>query len=131
MPFLMIDNGGDEWDGGVQWSGEWRITCARGDAALNVALEYPDTTTTVTDGTPLEMPHSFFGSTSGGPTAVSAALRGFLTTAIRDGRPIRPLVTYNTWFPYGARIDEPTLLDEINRTASLGMELFVVDAGWY
>jgi alpha-galactosidase len=131
MPFVMIDNGSDEWFGGVQWSGMWRITCTRIDSAIHVALEYPDTTTTVTSDHPLEMPHSFVGSVSGGPTAVSGALRGFLTTGVRLGRPIFPLVTYNTWYPYGTRIDEPTMLDEIERTASLGVELFVLDAGWY
>ncbi len=131
VPFVMIDNGADEWFGGVQWSGMWRITCARGDSALQVTLEYPDITTTVADGRPLEVPHSFFGASSGGPMSVSAALRGFLMTGIRQGRPVRPLVTYNTWYPYGTQIDERTMLDEIERTASLGMELFVLDAGWY
>src|SRR5207244_6114910 len=63
--------------------------------------------------------------------AVSGALRGCLTTCVRLGRAITPLVTYNTWFQYGARSDEATLFDEIDRTASLGVELFVVDAGWY
>jgi hypothetical protein len=131
MPFVMIDNGVDEWFGGVQWSGMWRITCTRDASTIQVTLEYPDVTTTVTDGRPLEMPHSFVGSVSGGPAAVSGALRGFLTTGVRLGRPLFPLVTYNTWFPYGARIDEPTMLDEIARTAALGVELFVLDAGWY
>ena len=132
MPFVMIDNGRDEWFGGAQWSGMWRITCTRVDSAIQVVLEYPDVTTTVRDGGgALETPHSFVGSVSGGPAAVSGALRGFLTTGVRLGRPILPLVTYNTWYPYGTRIDEPTMLDEIDRTASLGVELFVLDAGWY
>jgi alpha-galactosidase len=131
MPFVMIDNGGDEWFGGAQWTGAWQITCSRVDAALTVSLDYPDVTTTIADGDELEMPHSFLGSVSGGPPAVSGALRGFLTTGVRLGRPIVPLVTYNTWYPYGTRIDEPTMLDEIDRTAALGMELFVLDAGWY
>jgi alpha-galactosidase len=132
MPFVMIDNGRDEWFGGAQWSGMWRITCTRVDSAIEVVLEYPDVTTTVTEGSDaLETPHSFVGSASGGPAAVSGALRGFLTTGVRLGRPLFPLITYNTWYQYGTRIDEPTMLDEIDRTASLGMELFVLDAGWY
>src|SRR5207245_5820541 len=102
----------------------------RVDSAIQVALEYPDVTTIVTDRSgALETPHSFVGSVSGGPAAVSRALRGFLTTGVRLGRPILPLVTYNTWYPYGTRIDEPTMLDEIDRTRSLGVELAVLDAG--
>lgn len=131
MPFVMIDNGADEWFGGVQWSGMWRITCARVESSIQVTLEYPDSTTTVTDGASLEMPHSFFGVASGGRASVGAALRGFLDTGVRGDRPIRPLITYNTWYAYGTRIDATSMLDEISRTASLGMELFVLDAGWY
>ena len=50
MPFVMIDNGSDEWFGGVQWSGSWRISATRNDAAIAVALEYPDVTTTLPAG---------------------------------------------------------------------------------
>jgi len=50
---------------------------------------------------------------------------------IRGGRPLTPLVTYNTWFAYGTEIDEATLKAEMDRVAALGVELFVVDAGWY
>ena len=50
---------------------------------------------------------------------------------IRHGRPFQPLVTYNTWFAYGTRVDEDAMVAEIDRAASLGVELFVMDAGWY
>ena len=50
---------------------------------------------------------------------------------IRHGRPFQPLVTYNTWFAYGTRVNEDAMVAEIDRAASLGVELFVMDAGWY
>ena len=49
---------------------------------------------------------------------------------IRGGRPIVPLVTYNTWFAYGTEIDEASMRAEMERAAALGVELFVIDAGW-
>src|SRR5262249_51242857 len=52
-------------------------------------------------------------------------------TGIRAGRSLAPLVTYNTWFAYGTRIDETSMMREIDGNASLGVELFVLDAGWY
>jgi alpha-galactosidase len=55
----------------------------------------------------------------------------FIDRAIRRGRPYNHLVTYNTWFQYGTAIDEGTLASEIDAAADLGVELFVVDAGWY
>jgi len=131
VPFVMVDHGADVWFGGAQWSGAWHISAARTDGRIALSLEYPDVTTTVPGGGVLEMPHSFFGSVQGDRSAVSHALRGFLMTGVRLGRPMTPLVTYNTWYQYGVRIDEPTLLDEIDRTAALGVELFVADAGWY
>ena len=50
---------------------------------------------------------------------------------VRLGRPIVPLVTYNTWFAYGTEIDEASMRAEMARAAALGVELFVIDAGWY
>jgi alpha-galactosidase len=41
------------------------------------------------------------------------------------------LVTYNTWFAHGTTIDEESVRGEMLRAAALGVELFVVDAGWY
>src|SRR4029077_3151719 len=38
---------------------------------------------------------------------------------------------YNTWFLYGTEIDEDLMIAEMDRAAALGIELFVVDAGWY
>ena len=132
VPFVMIDGPtGGEWYGGVQWSGAWQIECLRQGSRLQVTLSYPEVTTTVSEGHPLEIPHSFFGVTPGGPTDVGITLRGFIHTAIRQGRPLLPLVTYNTWYAYGTRVDEATIMNEIDRTAPLGFELFVLDAGWY
>lgn len=78
-----------------------------------------------------------------GPTFVSDAA-GFLAYD-RDPHPTlrafaarhlaaRPLeappVLYNTWQPFGLAIDEPLLLDLVDRAAELGFEVFSVDDGW-
>src|SRR5581483_6975227 len=75
--------------------------------------------------------HVVFGVAPGGLAQASAALRSYVLAGIRGGRALRPLVTYNTWFAYGTEIDEPTREAEMDRVAALGVELFVVDAGWY
>jgi len=58
-------------------------------------------------------------------------MRSFIDTAVRHGRAYSPLVTYNTWFTYGTAIDEASMRHEMDAAADLGVELFVVDAGWY
>jgi alpha-galactosidase len=88
-------------------------------------------TRTVDAGHPLETPHGFFGATPGGRNDVSEALRGFIVGGLRGGRGFESLVTYNSWFAYGTEIDEQSMLDEMAAAASMGVELFVVDAGWY
>jgi alpha-galactosidase len=58
-------------------------------------------------------------------------MRSYVMTGLRGDRPLTPLVTYNTWYAYGTQITDETLRLEIGRAAALGVELFVVDAGWY
>ncbi|RPJ83502.1 MAG: alpha-galactosidase, partial [Acidobacteria bacterium] len=41
-----------------------------------------------------------------------------------------PRVAFNTWYGYGIRIDEATILRQMELAASLGAERFVLDAGW-
>jgi alpha-galactosidase len=40
-------------------------------------------------------------------------------------------VTYNTWFVYGTAFNEALMENEMTAAAAMGVELFVVDAGWY
>jgi len=61
----------------------------------------------------------------------TAALRSYIMDGLRGGRPILPLVTYNTWFAYGTGIEETSMRAEMAHAAALGVELFVIDAGWY
>jgi alpha-galactosidase len=116
---------------GSIWSGAWRMTFARQPSHVDASLAHPDMVTAVTSNRPFESPHAVFGVVPGPPNAVAAGLRNFIVTGLRDGRPFLPLVTYNTWYSYGVRIDHESAAREIERSRDLGVELFVVDAGWY
>ena len=129
VPFVVIDDGREAFFGGVMWSGRWRLTSDRVGNRIRVGASFSDSPA-VGPGRAIEVPHTFFGFTSY-PSTPSDALRQFIMRGIRHGRPFVPLVTYNTWFAYGTGIDEIALVDEIDRAAALGVELFVVDAGWY
>jgi len=131
LPFVMIDGPSGEFFGGSMWSGSWQIALTRRDQSLHVTLAYPGVTTKVAGGQSLELPHGFFGVAQGTADNVPAALRPFIDVGIRQGRPLAPLVTYNTWFAHGTQIDETSMAREIDSTANLGVELFVLDAGWY
>ncbi len=131
VPFFLVDDGRDEFFGGLMWSGTWRASLERADNRLRVGVSFPGVATTVTPSRPFELPHTFFGVAAKATTDETGALRQFVLQGIRHGRPFQPLVTYNTWFAYGTRVTEDAMVAEIDRAASLGVELFVMDAGWY
>src|SRR5207247_3589641 len=79
----------------------------------------------------IDGPHVVFGAVVGGLPQATSALRSYVLKGIRNGRPLTPLVTYNTWFAYGTAIDEANMRGEMRDVAALGTELFVLDAGWY
>lgn len=131
IPFGLVDNGRAEFYGGLMWSGAWRIAFDRRDDRLRVSAFFPGVTTLVSPDRAVELPHAFFGLTTHSQTDESGALRQFILKGIRRGRPFQPLVTYNTWFAYGVTINERAIVAEMDRAASLGIELFVLDAGWH
>ena len=104
-------------------------TSSGGRARLALSFGLTNMSTQLTSV--VESPHVIVGAAAGGLPQASAALRTYLIQGIRDGRGFSPLVTYNTWFADGTRIDDRTLRDQMQRVAALGTELFVLDAGWY
>jgi alpha-galactosidase len=131
VPLVFVDGERDEFFSGLMWSGAWHAAIERQDDRLRLTLDFPGVTTTATPARAVELPHAFFGVRAHGGPDESGALHEFVARGIRRGRPFAPLVTYNTWFVYGTTISEDALVVEMDRAASLGIELFVVDAGWY
>jgi alpha-galactosidase len=129
VPWFTIDGTNETFYAGLMWSGAWSLDASRSGNHIDLALGLASMTTTLT--TPVDGPHAFFGVTAGGPADATAALRRFIISGVRQGRPIEPLVTQNTWFSYGVNVDEASMEAEIRAADALGAELFVVDAGWY
>lgn len=129
VPWFAIDGVGEQFYAGLMWSGAWSLLASRSSAGMDLTLGLAAMSTTV--GAAVDGPHAFLGVVRGGPAEASAALRTFVLQSVREGRPLRPLVTYNTWFAYGVEVDEASMRHEIDGAASLGAELFVLDAGWY
>jgi alpha-galactosidase len=131
LPFFTVQGGGDRFYGGLMWSGAWQLAFERLGESLRMAASFPGVVTSVGPQAPLELPHTFFGATSRPNQDVTSAVRNFVVNGVRGGRPFQPLVTYNTWYQYGAAITEDAVVAEMDRAASLGIELFVLDAGWW
>jgi alpha-galactosidase len=132
LPMIAADLRADEFFGGLAWSGSWQIQAqAAGAGRMRVTAGLPGVSITVDAARPLETPHGLFGFTPGDRTDVAIALREYAVQGLRGGRPFQPLVTSNTWFAYGTEMDEASMKDEMANAAANGVELFVLDAGWY
>src|SRR5262245_32999407 len=129
VPWFAIDGAQDEFYAALMWSGAWSLVIDRNSTGL--AFSFGLATMKTTTAEAIDGPHAVFGVVPGGLTEATAALRSYVLEGIRAGRPLASLVTYNTWFAFGTEIDESSLLAEMDRAAALGVELFVVDAGWY
>src|SRR6185369_14253929 len=100
VPLFLVDDGSDEFFGGLMWSGAWRASLERAGNRLRVTVSFPGVATAVTPTRPFELPHTFFGVAAKSTTDETGALWQFVLHGIRHGRPFQPLVTYNTWFVY-------------------------------
>ena len=133
IPAVWFSGAPGSFFGGVNWSGAWKLEvsdpAANGLVTIQVTLD--DTATTVLRDQPLEGPHGFFGVARGDQSDVTLAFQAYFRNGIRHGRPIEAPVTYNTWFAYGTRIDEDAIREEMAHAARAGVELFMIDAGWY
>jgi alpha-galactosidase len=133
VPWFMVEGGEGALSlfGGLLWSGSWQLTVTRDATTMLMRLGLPDgVTTQVRDGWPIDTPHALFGLAYGMSDS-TRALRSFIDQGIRAGRPLKPMVIYNTWFAYGTRVTEETMRREMSSAAALGAEVFVLDAGWY
>jgi alpha-galactosidase len=130
VPWFAMDGEQDEFYAGLMWSGPWSLEANRGPAGMAVSWGLGQMTTTV-GSVAVDGPHAIFGVVRGAVPEATAALRSYVLNGVRGGRPLVPLVTYNTWFTFGTSVDEASMRSAIEYAASLGAEVFVIDAGWY
>jgi alpha-galactosidase len=117
---------------GLMWSGAWRMDIVAKPGGRSELTAWLSTTTTaVTPTRSVTMPHAIVGLVDGDEGQVAPAVHRFVVSALRGGRLLEPLVTYNTWFSTGTRIDEKLIEEEMEAAAAAGAELFELDAGWY
>jgi alpha-galactosidase len=141
-PWFAIDAGdaGEEngrvWFGALAWSGNWRLTVeqtpyrqVRVTGGLNpFDFAYP-----LAPGESLETPAFFAGFSDGGFGGASRTMHRFEREQILPGgvqSRLRP-VLYNSWEATTFRVEEAGQKQLADKAAKLGVELFVVDDGWF
>ena len=141
-PWFMIDDShaseqnGRVWFGALGWSGNWRMTVEQTPYAqvrVTGGLNTFDFGYDLKPGDSLETP-AFYGGYSGdGFGGASRALHRFEREAILPGGTtsrLRP-VLYNSWEATTFAVDQAGQQALAAKAASIGVELFVMDDGWF
>jgi alpha-galactosidase len=139
-PWVMLDAGeatedhGRVWSGALAWSGSWRITAQRtpdGRAGFTGGVGHDGTTVPLAPGEEFTTPPFAGVFTEGGFGAVSRAWHAFTLAHVLPHPDEFAPVLYNSWEATGFDVDEVGQQALAERAAELGVELYVVDDGWF
>jgi len=142
-PWFAIERGnqqdqdaGDVWFGALGWSGSWQINVEE-DWANRVRITggYTpfDFAYVLAPGQSLETPKFYGGYSSEGVGGASRLLHRFELDSVVAAAPhhrLRP-VLYNSWEATGFDVNETGQEALAEKAASMGVERFVMDDGWF
>lgn len=133
LPWFAILGESSAVFGGVVWSGRWRIELRRADdESLWIRGGAVGNVHALSPGGHITGAASFVGLCRNDPNEVAQRTASMANDCLAPARPSDfPWTQYNTWFAYGVDFDESILRQEVMEAREIGLEVFVVDAGWY
>lgn len=134
IPWLVLQGaaGGEGLFIGLRYSGRWSAAArsVKRGAALELVSE--GYATPLAPGVQWTSPISFLGLFCGDLEDAAHVQHLYMRRCLVPPTPEDfPWVQYNTWFAHLVDIDETILLQEAEQAARLGVEVFVIDAGWW
>ncbi len=135
-PVAAGEEHGEVWFGALAWSGSWRITVEHTqlDAVRVTGGFNPfDFGYKLNPGEHLESPIFYGGYSDHGLGGASRLLHHFELAHILPQAPNpkpRPVI-YNSWEATEFRVDEPGQIALAEKAASMGVDRFVMDDGWF
>ena len=142
-PWFALDRDGNPdsehgsvWFGALGWSGSWRISIEENphqQVRITGGYNPFDFGYYLSAGETLTTPPFFAGYTDQGIGGASRTLHEFERTEIlpnRSGLKTRPII-YNSWEATHFDLNEAGQLALSDKAASLGVERFVMDDGWF
>jgi alpha-galactosidase len=142
-PWFALDRDGNSdpehgsvWFGALGWSGSWRISVEETphqQVRVTGGFNPFDFGYTLAPGEKLETPPFYAGYTDRGIGEASRILHRFERAEILpNGSGARTrAVLYNSWEATEFNVDEPGQLALARKAASMGVERFVMDDGWF
>jgi alpha-galactosidase len=135
-PFTAGEEHGEVWFGALAWSGSWRFTIEQNQldfVRVTGGFNPFDFGYKLKPGEKLETPVFYAGYSNHGLGGASRLLHRFELAHILpqspDPKP-RPVI-YNSWEATEFRVDEPGQVVLAEKAASIGVDRFVMDDGWF
>ncbi len=138
-PWFAVDRGsadevqGEVWFGVLAWSGNWKMAAEvtdYGATRVGIGLNDWDFAWRLNPGETFTTPTSIAGYTGGGFGAASRTLHDYARDRLPHGRTLHP-VLYNSWEAVFFDVNEASQMAVAERAAQMGVELFVMDDGWF
>ena len=130
------DTVGSAWFGTLEYSGNWRIDFDKafnGRLQIVGGIDFWDTDWFLKPGEQLQSPKFIVGYTQAGKEGASRDLRKYVSNLVLPEKfrhKLRP-VLYNSWYATGFNVNEDQQLALAKAANELGVELFVIDDGWF
>jgi alpha-galactosidase len=124
------------WFGQVAYAGNWRIDfdkSSEGGLQVIGGINFWDTSVTLDAGETFESPKLIVGFSPDGLNGASQRLHAYIQKDVirkETRHQIRP-VLYNSWFATEFNVKEAQQLKLAERAREIGVELFVIDDGWF
>lgn len=139
-PYFAIDRGnasedhGEVWFGVLAWSGNWKIAAEVTDfhsTRVNIGLNDFDFAWQLPPTQAFITPPSIAGYTPDGFGAASHRLHDYIREQVVPHPNVTRKILYNSWEATLFNVDEPSQIQLAELAAQMGVELFVMDDGWF
>jgi alpha-galactosidase len=139
-PWFAIDRGtsteeaGEVWFGVLAWSGNWKLTAELTDflsTRINLGINDWDFVWNLEAGETFTTPSSLAGYTRAGFTGASHNLHDYIRDQVLPHGKVPHKVLYNSWEATTFAVDEQSQGELAELAAEMGVELFVMDDGWF
>jgi alpha-galactosidase len=135
-PITAAEEHGEVWFGALAWSGSWRLTVEVNQldfVRVTGGFNPFDFRYKLNPGEYLETPVFYGGYSDHGLGGASRVLHRFEIANVLPHAPnpkLRPVI-YNSWEATEFKVDEPGQVALAEKAASIGVERFVMDDGWF
>lgn len=141
-PWVALDSeatateeSGEVWSAALAWSGSWKIvveTTPYGEVHCAGGVNDFDFRYRLDEGAQIELPRFVGLYSNKGFGGISRGWHAYEREHVLPGAPdaVRPIL-YNSWEATGFAVNERNQMELVEKAAELGVEVFVMDDGWY